>query len=632
MKFLIFCLFLVAIEAEDLNKEIPKYEELRFKHGNHTINRPNFHFTPKYGWMNDPNGCWYDKENNVYHLYFQYNPANTIWEMPLYWGHAISSNLNEWEEQNIAIKPADKLSGAYSGSVFIDANKLFPFFSESEPKYKNNVIAAWTFTDSEWLEFQYLSYSHDDGNTFSTPDTEEGEGGFKNPAVEGKDSAEFRDPQVIRVAYNVYIMSVARSHEYQIEFYKADSESQKKFKMLGKFGLIGYLGYQYECPNLAHLSITEGSSDIYPKPDYWVLFISINPGSIQGGSSTQYFIGEFNYNRTDTPFVVFNQHTTVIDYGKDFYAMQLFFEPQEIGENQDAPAFNIITGIGWASNWQYTALVPTDPWRSSMSIPRELKLGVYQPAPSGTDPSPKLLYVLQKPIIKYELFDTDTDKPVTSFTYIDSEGKEQPQTTPFIPGNYRYHADLTAGAGGSLEFTLEFEFFDVYTNDKPGVINIYLIGGSIPSEYLKIGYNNKADAFFIDRGHTNVQWCKDNPFFTDKVNVNLYKKEVGTSEISYQKEKCTAISDKGVKTCSFEEKKDKRNLFKVYGLIDMNIMELFFNQDNSGFSVITSTNTFFFTGGNFISSIDIIIDDNTKEGFYIKSFQARQLNLKSKNK
>ena len=128
MKFLIFCLFLVAIKAKDLNDGIPNYDELRFKHGNHTINRPNFHFTPKYGWMNDPNGCWHDKENDLYHLYFQYNPANSIWEMPLYWGHATSSDLIEWEEKDIAIKPADSLSGAYSGSVFVDANGLFPFF------------------------------------------------------------------------------------------------------------------------------------------------------------------------------------------------------------------------------------------------------------------------------------------------------------------------------------------------------------------------------------------------------------------------------------------------------------------------------------------------------------------------
>ena len=32
--------------------------------------RPNFHFSPKKGWMNDPNGMFY--KNGYYHLFFQY--------------------------------------------------------------------------------------------------------------------------------------------------------------------------------------------------------------------------------------------------------------------------------------------------------------------------------------------------------------------------------------------------------------------------------------------------------------------------------------------------------------------------------------------------------------------------------
>lgn len=62
--------------------------------------RPQFHFSPKKGWMNDPNGLLY--YNGLYHMYYQYNPGGNTWGN-ISWGHATSRDLAKWEEQPVAL-------------------------------------------------------------------------------------------------------------------------------------------------------------------------------------------------------------------------------------------------------------------------------------------------------------------------------------------------------------------------------------------------------------------------------------------------------------------------------------------------------------------------------------------------
>jgi len=85
--------------------------------------RPAFHFTPKAGWMNDPNGMIY--VNGVYHLYYQHNPAAPVWG-PMHWGHATSKDLIHWKHQKIALYP-DKIGTIFSGSAVIDSNNTSGF-------------------------------------------------------------------------------------------------------------------------------------------------------------------------------------------------------------------------------------------------------------------------------------------------------------------------------------------------------------------------------------------------------------------------------------------------------------------------------------------------------------------------
>ena len=68
--------------------------------------RPKFHFTPRYGWTNDPNGLNFAPDANgkiMSHLFYQANPNSTHnpWSppwAPAYWGHATSPDLVTWTE------------------------------------------------------------------------------------------------------------------------------------------------------------------------------------------------------------------------------------------------------------------------------------------------------------------------------------------------------------------------------------------------------------------------------------------------------------------------------------------------------------------------------------------------------
>jgi beta-fructofuranosidase len=81
--------------------------------GNYTGGlRPQVHFSPPQGFMNDPNGMFLGKDG-VYHLYYQYNPKNVV-AGNQHWGHATSKDLYHWDNQPIALYPPVKNSGVFS--------------------------------------------------------------------------------------------------------------------------------------------------------------------------------------------------------------------------------------------------------------------------------------------------------------------------------------------------------------------------------------------------------------------------------------------------------------------------------------------------------------------------------------
>ncbi|WVW82177.1 hypothetical protein I302_104183 [Kwoniella bestiolae CBS 10118] len=302
--------------------------------------RPRVHYSPPKGFMNDPNGLFKDS-NGTWHLYYQYNPTDVV-AGNQHWGHATSPDLYTWTNQPIALFPPNSTSGVFSGSIVTDPGNTSGFF----PNTTNGVVAIYTLNTPE-KQTQEIAYSFDDGYTF-TP--------YAGNPVLDVNSKQFRDPKVVRYGDN-WVMVIAFAAEYVIGIYT--SPDLKTWTHASNVSHVGFLGVQYECPNLVELPIRSGDNSSNGRgadeEKGWVLTISINPGAPLGGSITQYFPGEFN----GTHFTPHDGATRLSNFGKDDYAGQFFY--------------NQSVSIGWASNWEYTNLVPTakEGWRSSMTLPRE---------------------------------------------------------------------------------------------------------------------------------------------------------------------------------------------------------------------------------------------------------------------
>ena len=316
--------------------------------------RPAFHHTPRYGWMNDPNGMFY--KDGRWHLYYQYNPYGSKWQN-MTWGHSVSDDLVNWEHLPEAIRP-NGLGSVFSGSCAVDHDNTAGFGSDA-------VIALYTSAGTS--QMQSLASSTDDGLTFNIYPS--------NPVLTLESEA--RDPKVFwndsTKEWNM-ILAHALDHEMLI----FTSPDMKSWTLQSSFGKgLGAQGGVWECPDLFELPVA-GTDE-----KKWVLLCNINPDGPFGGSGTQYFVGDFDGKtfKADTD-AAGNVSTKWLDYGKDHYATVTW---------SDAPDGRCVA-LGWMSNWQYAADVPTMQFRSANTLPREM--GLFR-APDGevyasSAPSPEL--------------------------------------------------------------------------------------------------------------------------------------------------------------------------------------------------------------------------------------------------
>lgn len=306
----------------------------------HEQYRPQVHFSPKEKWMNDPNGMVYDK--GIYHLFYQFYPNGTTWG-PMHWGHAESKDMVHWQQKPIALYP-DSLGFIFSGSAVVDVNNTSGFGKNGQVP----LVAIFTSHDPKGekagkdnFQNESLAYSLDNGNTWTKYN---GNPVLKNPGIR-----DFRDPKVMWFeASKKWVMTLATKD--RVTFFS--SFNLKDWKKESEFGdQVGAHSGVWECPDLFPLT--------FKGKTYWVLLVSVNPGGPNGGSGTQYFVGQFNGNI----FSPVGTATKWIDFGPDDYAGITW------SNTGDRKIF-----LGWMSNWMYANEVPTVKWRNAMTIPRELNL------------------------------------------------------------------------------------------------------------------------------------------------------------------------------------------------------------------------------------------------------------------
>ncbi len=320
-----------------------KYEET-FEKNIKKEERPDFHLTPRIGWMNDPNG--FSFYNGQYHLFYQYYPYGSHWGI-MHWGHAVSSDLLHWNYLPAAMAPDEAYDkdGCFSGSAVTlpDGRHLLMYTG----------VAKETQEDGSICEVQRQCIATGDGINY--------EKYCKNPVLtendlpHGSSRYDFRDPKIWRGNNDMYYAVVGSrpaDGSGQILMFKSCDGLDWKFHQV-LCSNQGRYGKMWECPDFFEL---DGKQILLVSPQ------DMLPQGFEyhNGNGTVCIIG--SYDEENKKFV--EERNQAIDYGIDFYAAQTLLTPD---------GRRIM--IGWMQNWD-TCLPSTvhTPWFGQMSLPRELSI------------------------------------------------------------------------------------------------------------------------------------------------------------------------------------------------------------------------------------------------------------------
>ena len=296
--------------------------------------RPQFHFSARRGWLNDPNGLVHFQ--GEWHLFFQHNPYGWGWGN-MHWGQAVSRDLLTWDERGEALYP-DELGTMFSGSAVVDWKNTSGFGTGSEPPIVLMYTAAGgAGPQSQGKGFsQGLAFSNDRGRTWTK---------FTGNPVLPQITGGNRDPKVVwhePTRRWVMALYVERDKKHTIEFFSSPN--------LKEWTLLSAIEGLFECPDFFELPV-DGDT----KNKKWVLT----------GASSEYMIGSFD-GKTFMP----ESPKLPGHRGRGFYAAQTY---------SDVPDGRRIQ-IGWMQ-----APSPGMSFNQCMSLPLELSL-------KGTADGPRLAF------------------------------------------------------------------------------------------------------------------------------------------------------------------------------------------------------------------------------------------------
>jgi fructan beta-fructosidase len=293
--------------------------------------RPQFHFTSRRGWINDPNGLvYYEGE---YHLFYQHNPYGWNWGN-MHWGHAISRDLVHWEELGEALYP-DETGTMFSGSAVVDSQNTAGFQNGKEKAIVCIYTAAGgTSQQSKSAPFtQCLAYSLGRGRTWTK---------YQSNPVLSHIVGSNRDPKVIwdESAQRWLMVLYLDKNDFAL----FASPNLKAWERLSNVTIPG----DTECPEFFQISL-----DGNPQNTRWIFY----------GGKGSYLVGRFDGKQFSAES---GPHT--LNFGNCFYASQTF---NDLPKDDSRRVM-----IGWGR-----VALPGMPFNQMMNFPVELTLRTTKEGP-----------------------------------------------------------------------------------------------------------------------------------------------------------------------------------------------------------------------------------------------------------
>ncbi len=283
---------------------------------------PKFHVYGPKGWINDPNGLVFYKDQ--FHVFYQYYPNDVHWG-PMHWGHAVSKDLRHWDYLEPALRPDEQDDGCFSGSAIEVEGKLYLIYT--------------SFTNREGIIRQQQAIAvSSDGIHFE----KKGLIITSDELPLGYLKEDFRDPSVIKDGeqYLMYVASRKENGNGRILVFK--SLDLFHWTFVKDFFEKDSIGTMIECPDKA--------GDILTFSEQFF------PSNIDGNNNihaSRYIIkdknGNFSY-----------ENALALDYGFDYYAAQSF------------KGKNIL--MAWMSMWDRSFISEKDGYAGELTYPRALEI------------------------------------------------------------------------------------------------------------------------------------------------------------------------------------------------------------------------------------------------------------------